>query len=74
MLAVCTPSDGGPATFGNGTMIALAAASQDQVHEVYAMALASGGTDEGAPGARSERFYGAYFRDLDGNKLCIYKM
>ena len=74
MLAVCTPSNGGPASFGNGTMIALAAASQDQVHEVHAMALASGGTDEGAPGARTESFYGAYFRDLDGNKLCIFKM
>ncbi len=74
MLAVCTPADGGPASFGNGTMIALVAASQDQVHEVHASALANGAADEGAPGARSESFYGAYFRDLDGNKICIFKM
>ena len=74
MLAVCKPADGGAATFGNGTMIALSAASQDQVNEVHAKALANGGSDEGAPGARSETFYGAYFRDLDGNKICIFKM
>jgi predicted lactoylglutathione lyase len=74
MFAVCKPANDGPASFGNGTMIALTAASQDQVHEVHAKALASGGTDEGAPGPRGESFYGAYFRDLDGNKICIFKM
>ena len=26
-------------------------------------------TDEGAPGRRTKDFYGAYVRDLDGNKL-----
>jgi len=31
-------------------------------------------TDEGAPGDRGGGFYGAYFRDLDGNKLVVFKM
>jgi hypothetical protein len=31
-----------------------------------------GGTDEGAPGARSPEFYAGYFRDLDGNKLNVF--
>jgi catechol 2,3-dioxygenase-like lactoylglutathione lyase family enzyme len=33
--------------------------------------MANGATDEGAPGQRFEGFYAAYFRDPDGNKLCI---
>ena len=28
-----------------------------------------GATDEGPPGDRGDNYYGAYFRDLDGNKL-----
>ncbi|WP_454885187.1 hypothetical protein [Sphingomonas oryzagri] len=31
------------------------------------------GTDEGAPGERGPGAYFAYFRDLDGNKLCGFK-
>jgi catechol 2,3-dioxygenase-like lactoylglutathione lyase family enzyme len=73
MLAVAKPHDGKPATVGNGTMFALAAPSEDLVKKVHAKALSLGGKDEGAPGARSETFYGAYFRDLDGNKLCVFK-
>jgi catechol 2,3-dioxygenase-like lactoylglutathione lyase family enzyme len=34
-----------------------------------------GAKDEGAPGARGDGgFYGAYFRDPDGNKICVFKM
>ena len=33
---------------------------------------AAGGTCEGPPGQRMDNFYGAYFRDLDGNKLCVF--
>ena len=72
-FAVCRPHDGKAATAGNGTMIALAAPSREVVDKVHAKALASGGRDEGAPGPRSETFYGAYFRDLDGNKICVFK-
>ena len=35
-------------------------------------ALSLGGRDEGAPGDRGGGFYGAYSRDLDGNKLCFF--
>lgn len=76
MFGVLAPYNGEPATIGNGTMIALKASSHEQVRRVYARALELGGQDEGAPGWRGEpgSFYGAYFRDLDGNKLCIYRM
>ncbi len=77
MLGVCTPYDGGTASPGNGTMVSLAANTRAQVDAVHAKALALGGTDEGAPGVRGDDpdgFYGAYFRDLDGNKLCIFRV
>lgn len=74
MLAVCKPYDGSAATHGNGTMIALAAPSREMVGKVHARALESGATDEGAPGLRGDTFYGAYFRDLDGNKICVFTM
>jgi catechol 2,3-dioxygenase-like lactoylglutathione lyase family enzyme len=74
MLAVCKPYDGKPATPGNGVMISLSAPSRQVVDKVHATALAQGGTDEGPPGLRGETFYGAYFRDLDGNKLCVFKI
>ncbi|MDZ4381804.1 MAG: VOC family protein [Parvibaculum sp.] len=74
MLAVTKPHDGNKATFGNGTMIALAADSQETVNKVHAKALSLGGTDEGAPGLRGGTFYGGYFRDLDGNKLVVFHM
>lgn len=72
-LAVCTPYEG-EASSGNGTMVSLPARSKEQVAAVYQKALALGATDEGAPGPRTDNFYGAYFRDLDGNKLCIFCM
>jgi predicted lactoylglutathione lyase len=50
-------------------MVALEAKDKEQVDRIYAIAMANGGTDEGAPGPRGEGFYAAYFRDLDGNKL-----
>lgn len=75
-FGVVAPYDGGRATVGNGTMISLAADSRAQVDAVYAKAMALGAKDEGAPGVRGpdgdRAFYGAYFRDLDGNKLCIF--
>ncbi len=74
MLAVIKPYDEKPATSGNGTMVSLAAPSRDVVNKVHADALANGAKDEGAPGLRGDTFYGAYFRDFDGNKLCVFHM
>ncbi len=73
-VALTRPFDGKPATVGNGTMVALAAASPEQVQAVHAKALSLGATDEGAPGPRGEGFYAGYFRDPDGNKLNIFCM
>ena len=76
-LGICTPYDGGTATPGNGTMIALSADTRSAVDATHAKALSLGGKDEGAPGIRGgddSDFYAAYFRDLDGNKLCVFKV
>ena len=74
MLSVVLPYDGQEATAGNGTMVALSVGSPDVARRMHAKALEMGGSDEGAPGWRGDPggFYGAYFRDLDGNKLCVY--
>jgi catechol 2,3-dioxygenase-like lactoylglutathione lyase family enzyme len=75
-LAICTPYDGAPATHGNGTMVALNAPTRELVDQMHAKALDMGGTDEGAPGLRGNEangFYAAYFRDPDGNKLCVFR-
>ena len=68
-LGVTEPFDGGVATVGNGTMVALEASSREQVVRLHALALELGGSCEGPPGDRGGGFYAAYFRDLDGNKL-----
>lgn len=76
MVAIKYPFDGRPATWGNGAMVALVAASRELVDQCHALALSLGGLDEGAPGIRGDDpngFYGAYFRDLDGNKLCVFR-
>lgn len=75
MFGVVQPYDGKPATIGNGTMISLLLDTREQVEEVHARALSLGGADEGAPGWRGPEggFFGGYFRDLDGNKICVYR-
>ncbi len=73
-IGVTKPFDGKPQSVGNGMMVALAAGSSEMVDALHARALELGGSDEGAPGARSETFYAGYFRDLDGNKLCAFHM
>lgn len=77
-LAVTLPHDGGTATPGNGAMVALVVESREQVDTFYGKALELGGTCEGKPGLRTEEgdqaFYGAYFRDLDRNKFCVFRI
>lgn len=74
-IAATKPFDGKAATPGNGTMVALQARDKEQVYKLYEIALANGGTDEGAPGPRGDDgFYAAYFRDPDGNKLNAFTM
>jgi catechol 2,3-dioxygenase-like lactoylglutathione lyase family enzyme len=66
----------GDATAGNGTQIGLTAPSRAVVDAVHAKALEMGGTCEGKPGIRGDDpdgYYGAYFRDPDGNKMTIFR-
>lgn len=74
LFGVTKPFDGNVQNCGNGNMIALRCPSKEKVDEMHAKALSLGGTDEGKPGDRGGGFYGAYFRDLDGNKLCVFTM
>lgn len=69
---VYVPYDTKPASVGNGSMVAFLAPNPDAVDSAYAAGIARGGKDEGAPGPRANYgtgYYGAYLRDLDGNKI-----
>ena len=73
-FVICRPVDGRPHDPGNGQMIAFAAERRDIVVRAHDAALLHGGTSEGPPGLRPEYhadYFGAYFRDPDGNKLCV---
>jgi catechol 2,3-dioxygenase-like lactoylglutathione lyase family enzyme len=75
MLLIGVPLQG-EHEVGNGNMAGFQVASRAMVDAVHARALELGGTDEGAPGARGDDpngFYGAYFRDPDGNKLTVFR-
>jgi lactoylglutathione lyase len=74
LLLIGTPFDGQPAHPGNGQMVALLAASRSMVDAAYLSACRHGGHCDGPPGLRPHyhaHYYGAYFRDPDGNKLCV---
>lgn len=72
MFAVAEPFNGEAATTGNGTMLGFNVDSAKEVTRLYKKALELGGSDEGEPRIRSDRF-SAYARDLDQNKLCFYE-
>ncbi len=72
MLAICIPFNKEPANCGNGNMTAISPGSTDLVKQMYGKAIELGATCEGKPGERAKDiFYGAYIRDLDGNKLAF---
>ena len=72
-FAVFVPHDGEEATVGNGSMVGITLESKEDVDALYAKAIKLGAKDEGEPGQRVPSFYGAYVRDLDGNKLTFCK-
>ena len=74
VFAIFVPYDGKPATVGNGNMTGITLDSTEEVDAMYAKAIELGASDEGEPGQRVPTFYGAYVRDLDGNKLVFCKM
>jgi catechol 2,3-dioxygenase-like lactoylglutathione lyase family enzyme len=74
LFVIGHPEDGQAHARGNGQMTAFLAPSRAAVDAAWAIGLANGGSDEGAPGLRPayhEHYYGAYLRDPDGNKLCL---
>jgi len=74
LFIIGRPYDGGPHQPGNGQMVAFQVGRRELVDRCHALALSLGATDEGAPGLRPHyhaNYYGAYFRDPDGNKLCV---
>jgi len=73
LFGVLGPYDGNPACVGNGSMGGFSFDTVEEVAAFHAKALELGATDEGPPGERMPGVYFAYFRDLDGNKLCGYK-
>ncbi|GAA5315687.1 MAG: VOC family protein [Candidatus Pelagadaptatus aseana] len=74
MIAVCVPFDEQAPHPGNGNMVAIPAGSKENVDKLHAKALELGATCDGEPGQRiPDMFYGAYVRDLDGNKLAFFE-
>jgi lactoylglutathione lyase len=74
LFLIGKPYDSQPPHPGNGHMVAFLAVSRASVRHVYQVALSNGATSEGGPGLRPEyhaNYYGVYFRDPDGNKLCV---
>jgi catechol 2,3-dioxygenase-like lactoylglutathione lyase family enzyme len=72
LFSVGRPVDGTRATAGNGSHVCFAAEDRATVDRFHELALANGGSDEGAPGVRPEyddHYYGAFVRDPDGNKI-----
>ena len=77
LFLIGLPFERGPASPGNGQMVALLASDRAMVDRCHAVALDHGAQSEGAPGPRPHYhadYYGAYFRDPDGNKLCVFHM
>lgn len=69
---VATPFNEETATPGNGNMVGFECESVAEVQSAHRIGLSNGGTNEGDPGARPRygpNFYGAYIRDVDGNKM-----
>lgn len=74
LFLIGAPYDGMAHDAGNGQMAAFLAPNRTAVDEAHAIAIANGGRSEGPPGPRPDyhaHYYGAYFRDPEGNKLCV---
>ncbi len=74
LLMIGRPAEGEP-SIGNGVQVSFCVDDPAKAGRAYATALDLGGGCAGPPGSRGRgrnRFYGAYFRDLDGNKLSVF--
>ena len=66
------PHDQQAASTGNGVHVAFNATSEEVIRAFHRAALEAGGSDDGAPGPRPDYgpdYFGAFVRDLDGNKI-----
>ena len=66
------PHDQQAASTGNGVHVAFNATSEEMIRAFHRAALEAGGSDDGAPGPRPDYgpdYFGAFVRDLDGNKI-----
>jgi catechol 2,3-dioxygenase-like lactoylglutathione lyase family enzyme len=74
VFSVSKPIDGKPATPATGGTVGFAAGTAEQAEAWHAAGIAHGGTTcEDPPGLRdgpAGKFYLAYLRDPDGNKIC----
>jgi catechol 2,3-dioxygenase-like lactoylglutathione lyase family enzyme len=69
---ISLPHDQRAPSVGNGVHIAFNATSEEMIRAFHRAALDSGGSDDGAPGPRPDYgpdYFGAFVRDLDGNKI-----
>ena len=65
-------ADMGAGPSNPGAHIALRAPSEEAVREFHRAAIEMGGSSDGEPGPRPAAmttYYGAFIRDLDGNKI-----
>jgi len=72
---VAKPANGEVATCMNGFTLGFKAKDYATVDAWHAAGLGAGGADEGAPGFRANspgNMYGAYLRDPDGHKICVF--
>ena len=74
-LIVAKPANGEAMCVSNGHTLGFTAKNYDEVDAWHKAGLEAGGNDEGAPGFRAAspgNMYGAYLRDPDGNKVCVF--
>jgi catechol 2,3-dioxygenase-like lactoylglutathione lyase family enzyme len=74
-LVVATPANGQPHAPSNGHTLGLMAPDYATVEAWHQAGLEAGGTCDGKPGFRPNspgNMYGAYLRDSDGNKICVF--
>ena len=74
-LIVAKPANGEAASCMNGFTLGFKAKDYAAVDAWHAAGLAAGGTDAGLPGFREAspgNMYGAYLRDPDGHKVCVF--
>ena len=74
-LIVAKPANGEAASCMNGFTLGFKAKDYAAVDAWHAAGLGAGGTDAGLPGFREAspgNMYGAYLRDPDGHKICVF--